>query len=153
MQNYAKLSRFHGMRLIVMAKGWRENLPLAEQALAQRHDDKSSARTTSGCCGHPSETQSFPISRATGLKNATEKERRENGGKNGDGGGEETRPRELLPRRCHVNLIGHIAAKNVSRPHRSRELSISACSCTDACVARDVINISIFQRAGENVFH
>lgn len=67
-------------------KGRRENFPLAEQALAQRHDDKSSARTTSGCCGHPSETQSFPISRATGLKNVTEKERRENGGKNDDGG-------------------------------------------------------------------
>lgn len=95
----------------------------------------------------------FLLAAPRALKTLPKKSGEKMAGKPATGAGEETRPRELLPRRCHMNLIGHIAAKNVSRPHRSRELSISACSCTDACVARDVINISIFQRAAANGFH
>lgn len=119
--------------------------PSRSRTFAQRHDDKSSARTTSGEAtsrsGHPSETQSFPISRAPRpLKTLPKKSGGKTAGKaatEGKGKGKEgPRPRELLRRHCHVSLIGHIAAKNVSRPHRSHELSISGYSCSQACRER-----------------
>lgn len=70
------------------------------------------------------------------LKTLPKKSGGKTAGKAATEGKEGPRPRELLRRHCHVSLIGHIAAKNVSRPHRSHELSISGYSCSHACRGR-----------------
>jgi hypothetical protein len=155
-QNYASCLNFTGWDLLWQGRDARI-FPSRRTSSNVRHDDKSSARTTSGTasrCGHPSETQSFPISRATGLKNVARKRAAEKRpGKATTAGGEEgMRLCELLPRRCHVSLIGHIAAKNVSRPRRGRDESPFPDAAAPTHVARDVINISIFQHAADG-FH
>lgn len=74
-QNYASCLNFTGWDLLWRGRDARI-FPSRRTSSNVRHDDKSSARTTSGTtsrCGHPSETQSFPISRATGLKNVARK--------------------------------------------------------------------------------
>ena len=94
--NYASWLNFTGWNLgwnllwQEAAQGWRENFPLAEQDLAQRHDDKSSARTTSGEGGGVvtlARHNLFLLAMPRALKTLPKK----NGGKtvekSGDGGG------------------------------------------------------------------
>lgn len=61
----------------------------AARARSTRHDDKSSAREKQrgwgAAYGHPSETQSFPISRAWNLKNVAKKGGTEKRGEASDG--------------------------------------------------------------------
>lgn len=78
----------------------------------------------------------FLLAAPRALKTLPKKSGGKTAGKAATGGKEGPRPRELLRRHCHVSLIGHIAAKNISRPHRSHELSISGYSCSHACRER-----------------
>ena len=73
-------------------RGSREIHPKTEKgrrARSARHDDKSSARERQrgwgAAYGHPSETQSFPISRAWNLKNVAKKGGTEKRGEASDG--------------------------------------------------------------------